>query len=89
MTGSMRSLRIEIGNTRLTIGSNWTGSMRSLRIEIRILSNSFKINHDRLHAEPEDRNRSESLVFYYCLDRLHAEPEDRNVKCVKVNFLFD
>ena len=57
MTGSMRSLRIEIIHKTLAcILPTKTGSMRSLRIEILLQKQMLLPAYDRLHAEPEDRN---------------------------------
>ena len=57
MTGSMRSLRIEILDVIIRAYTvKPTGSMRSLRIEIETVSGKLFHLKDRLHAEPEDRN---------------------------------
>ena len=54
--------------------------MRSLRIEMQIGNQRQILLLDRLHAEPEDRNRTVTqLKISGLTDRLHAEPEDRNL----------
>ena len=81
MTGSMRSLRIEIKWLRIISSI----AADRLHAEPEDRNNDAmgiidKGMNDRLHAEPEDRNHPQNPCLYTAnQDRLHAEPEDRNI----------